>query len=154
MAMEIFWDNRSGISLPDGWENWLTEVIRTGLAYANVPNNLEISVSFVDTDEIRCLNNEYRQIDHETDVLSFPFFEAGQLPPGRGMPIILGDIVICVSVAKLQAVRYNHSLKRELAFLTVHGLLHLLGYDHEEKQDERHMRQAQTDILQKAGILR
>jgi probable rRNA maturation factor len=146
--VEIVWDNRSGNTLPNDWQAQLTEVVRIGIEYTGVSPAVELSISFVTPDEIRRLNCDYRQIDSETDVLSFPA-ENGPLED-----IFLGDIFVCVIIAKYQAELYHHSFWRELAFLTVHGLLHLLGYTHENERDEACMRRAQADILQKAGIHR
>lgn len=106
----------------------------------------EISLSFCTAAEIQALNNRYRAIDSVTDVLSFPAMP--DLPT-------LGDIVICVSRAQEQADELGHSLKRELAFLFVHGLLHLLGYDHEVSEDEeRIMFDLQDQVLVAADINR
>ena len=109
----------------------------------------EISLSFCSAAEIQALNLQYRDKDYVTDVLSFPAANDGlELP-------ILGDIVICVQRAQEQAEELGHSLTRELAFLFVHGLLHLLGYDHEVSEDEeRIMFNLQDQILQAASITR
>jgi len=138
--MEIYWDN-----LPPDCETFLTELVERGLVYAEAPKKAEISISFVSRDEIQQLNLQYREIDTSTDVLSFPFYEPGEWDDTK--PIALGDIIICLEIAEEQARTYGHSLKRELGFLTVHGLLHLLGYDHIDSEDEKVMRQAQRDIL-------
>jgi len=103
----------------------------------------EVSVTLVCDDEIRELNREYRGIDKSTDVLSFEM--GGEL---------LGDIIISLPTAIRQAEEYNHSAEREIAFLTVHGLLHLLGYDHMNKKDEKVMLEKQEEILNKLGITR
>ncbi|HLS91046.1 MAG TPA: rRNA maturation RNase YbeY [Limnochordia bacterium] len=122
----------------------------------------EVSVVVTGDDEIRRLNREYRGIDAPTDVLSFPLLEelGEELPPGsppgpqhalwtagEGGAPALGDIVISLERAKAQAEEYGHSLQREIAFLTVHGLLHLLGYDHESEEPERVMRAKEEAIL-------
>jgi probable rRNA maturation factor len=103
----------------------------------------EVSVTIVNDEEIHRLNREYRGIDAPTDVLSFEL--GGEL---------LGDIVISIETAVRQAKEYGHSLEREIAFLTIHGMLHLLGYNHELKTDERIMFAKQDEILQKLGLLR
>ena len=108
-------------------------------------NDCEVSLSFCTPDEIKALNRDYRNKDAETDVLSFPGFP--------GSPA-LGDIVICTDVAKRQAEEYGHSYERELSFLAVHGLLHLLGYDHETPEDETNMCDMQDKIMQAMGIPR
>ncbi len=109
-------------------------------------SNKEISLSFCTATEIQALNKQYREKDSVTDVLSFPAL--AEVPT-------LGDIVICTSRAQEQASELGHSLKRELAFLFVHGLLHLLGYDHEISEDEeRIMFDLQDQILFAASITR
>lgn len=149
--MELMYDDRAGENLPEGWEETLEAVAKRTLAYTNAPERCEISLSFVTPDEIRQLNRDYRQKDSETDVLSFPFCDGPPVDDGV-LPPILGDIVICTRVAVAQAEEYGHALTREIAFLTVHGLLHLLGYDHEQPDDEAEMNAAQDAILEQAGI--
>ncbi|WP_099158541.1 rRNA maturation RNase YbeY [Virgibacillus ndiopensis] len=122
-----------------------------------ISNEAEVSVSFVDNDEIQELNRNYRQQDRPTDVISFALQETveGELNVvGDDMPLTLGDIVISVDRAKEQAEDYNHSFERELGFLTVHGFLHLLGYDHMNNVDEAQMFQKQEEILDEFGLTR
>ena len=109
-----------------------------------------ISVSFIDNEEIHKINREYRKIDRPTDVISFAFLdnEDREKTYKSGMPVILGDIYISLDKAKEQAEEYGHSMKRELCFLFVHGLLHLLGYDHMKKEDEEIMFPLQDKILE------
>ena len=141
--MIVYWDN-----LPnDTCKKMLQELIRRGLKYTNAPKLSEVSVSFVSKEVIKGLNVQYRGVDNITDVLSFPFCSPEEWQKNKGMPVVLGDIVICTDVAREQAELYGHSLKRELGFLTVHGLLHLVGYDHMQPEEEEQMRQAQRDIL-------
>ena len=138
----IYWDK-----LPES-EDMLTALIKRGLEYVNAPETSEISISFVEPEEIRALNKQYRGIDSETDVLSFALSDPDEWNAWqKSLPIALGDIVICTEVARSQADTYGHSLGRELGFLVVHGLLHLSGYDHEEPEDEEIMREAQRKIL-------
>lgn len=142
--MEIYWDN-----LPEGCETLLTGLIKKGADYVHAPKQSEISVSFVDKEEIRKLNLEYRGIDKETDVLSFPLTEPKAWAELESFPAIaLGDIIICTDIAEEQCKHYGHSFERELGFLTVHGLLHLAGYDHMNPSEEEEMRKAQRDILE------
>ena len=106
----------------------------------------------VDTpDRIQTLNREFRNVDAVTDVLTFPAWEGEISLSADGY---LGDIMICYERAKEQAASYGHSLTRELSFLAVHGVLHLLGYDHMTEADERVMREKQTAILDSIGVTR
>lgn len=103
-----------------------------------------VSLLFTNDDDIHALNKEFRQVDKATDVLSFPSDEPG----------FLGDIAISVPCAVRQAREYGHSVEREIAFLTVHAMLHLFGYDHINESDEEVMRSRQRDILAAAGMER
>ena len=117
----------------------------------------ELSVTFVNNDEIRQINNEYRGKDVPTDVISFAMEELGEgeiVINVEGAPRILGDIIISVERAKEQAADYGHSEERELGFLAIHGFLHLLGYDHMEEDDEKEMSEKQEAILQSFGLRR
>lgn len=118
--------------------------------------NAEVSVTFVDNDKIHELNLKHRNIDRETDVLSFPLGENGvydvDLDTGAKL---LGDIVISIPKAMEQAEEYNHSLQREIGFLTVHSMLHLLGYDHVDGGLQQvHMREKEETVLTKLGLKR
>ena len=125
----------------------------------------ELNVSFVNQQQIRQINNQTRQIDRETDVLSYPTVNnesrailtsndfCGLINP-QNNACMLGDVVICTAVAKRQAKEYGHSFKREVCFLALHGLLHLLGFDHVEPQDEKQMTQLQKEILDQFGVQR
>ncbi|GIW22396.1 MAG: endoribonuclease YbeY [Candidatus Sericytochromatia bacterium] len=105
-------------------------------------DNTEISITFVNNKKIKELNNNYRNIDKETDVLSFPFENNFNLPIN-----ILGDIIISTEKAISQSKDYNHSIEREIYFLIVHGILHLLGYDHKDVNEEEEMFSLQKEIL-------
>lgn len=132
------------------------------LEYEECDFDAEISVSIVDEEEIKELNNEYRNKNSVTDVLSFPmleFDEDNQIICDEfdfdDENVVLGDIVICAKRAEEQAREYGHSFEREIAFLTVHSMLHLLGYDHEHSEDmEQEMFRKQKEILDKMGITR
>ncbi|MFC2342600.1 MAG: rRNA maturation RNase YbeY [Negativicutes bacterium] len=115
----------------------------------------EVSVTLTDDAYIQKLNQQYRQMDRPTDVLSFALNE-GVEPEIAGGPDInvLGDIVLSVERAKAQAAEYGHSLRREIAFLTVHGMLHLLGYDHIEEAERQKMEQEQKMVMEALGISR
>ncbi len=126
-------------------------------------SKVNVSVNFVSEGEIKDLNNKFRQIDKVTDVLSFPNLEKsyfqkltefdGERNPDDGI-LFLGDIVICKKVAKKQAKDYGHGAKREICFLALHGLLHLLGFDHIKEEEERLMKAASEDTLQAFGVSR
>ena len=114
-----------------------------------------ISVSLIDDEKIHDINKQYRSIDKSTDVISFAFMdnEDVDLKKAKG-PIVLGDIYISIDKVRSQSKEYGHSFKRELFFLALHGLLHLLGYDHMKKEDELVMFGKQEEVLKKYGIER
>ena len=116
----------------------------------------EVSVTFVDNEQIRELNAEYRNKDSATDVLSFPLGEDGEYDMNMETgALLLGDIIISVPRAIEQAEMYGHSLRREIGFLTVHSMLHLLGYDHENEGIEAvRMREKEEQVLNKLGLKR
>jgi len=121
----------------------------------NVEEGSELSVTFVSNERIQEINREYRDKDRPTDVISFALEEMGEGEleiVGEGIPRILGDIIISIPKAREQAEEYNHSFMRELGFLAVHGLLHLLGYDHMNEQDEKQMFDRQKEILDGYGL--
>lgn len=126
-------------------------IIEYALKYKKL-NNVMFNVIFVDNETIRKINNDYRNIDRETDVISFALEDNEEITFEFGR--VLGDIYISVPKMKSQAKEYGHSEKREMAFLTIHGLLHLLGYDHMNKEDEKIMFKEQEDILNGYGITR
>ena len=157
--MKIYFDNVGLFTKP-----FIKRVLERALKHLNQPSELlEMSLSIVSPEEIQELNKSFREVDKVTDVLSFPTCDN----PTRGAITVvcedvnpetdlvnIGDIVICMERAKEQAKEYGHSLKRELAFLSLHGLLHLLGYDHVEEEDEKQMVALQKEILDQAGITR
>lgn len=120
----------------------------------NIEEEAELSISFVDESEIQAINRDYRDKDKVTDVISFSLEEDEPEIEGLDMPRILGDIIICLEVAKEQAESYNHSLSRELGFLALHGFLHLLGYDHMTESEEKEMFSRQDEILTEFGLTR
>ncbi|MEY8297663.1 MAG: rRNA maturation RNase YbeY [Emergencia timonensis] len=113
----------------------------------------EISVTFVEGEEIRNLNREYRDTDKVTDVLSFPQFDDLDEIPEFG-EICLGDVVICKDRALEQAEEFGHSFEREIIYLFTHSILHLLGYDHMEEDEKKEMRQREEEVMAHLGILR
>lgn len=153
--MSLLIDNSQDIYDTAEIEKLAGSVFEKTLEARHMDKNYEVSLTFVDNEEIRRINNIYRDIDFPTDVLSFPMIdyknrhgknsiEDMDLDSGE---IVLGDIVISLERAYEQAVDYGHSFQREIAFLMVHGMLHLLGYDHEEENDRKEMRAEEEKIL-------
>ena len=130
--------------------DYLINVLKEGLNYLDI-DNVTFEITFCDEDFIKKINKEYRHIDKVTDVISFAFEDNGKLDIPQRM---LGEIYICIPRMKKQATEYQHSEKRELSFLAVHGMLHLLGYDHQTKDEEEKMFNLQELILNAAGIQR
>ena len=120
--------------------------------FKHVRDNREFNIIFVSNEEIQEINKNYRNIDRVTDVISFALMDNDE--SNYNAENELGDIFICVDRAKEQAVEYGHSLEREIGFLSVHGYLHLCGYDHMTKEDEEIMFKKQDEILNKAGLRR
>ncbi|MBE6706050.1 MAG: rRNA maturation RNase YbeY [Ruminococcaceae bacterium] len=151
----IYFMNESGEDVTYKQKMLLREAVKATLDYEGFQNDVQISVTFVDDEGIRAINNSYRNIDKATDVLSFPLtdFERSEEPPTDEPEIALGDIVISLERARAQAEEFGHSFDREIAFLTVHSMLHLLGYDHvDSEEDDREMRARQSEILEKMGL--
>lgn len=149
------------------YEELLGKVINACLDYEDCPYEIEVSVLLTDDEAIREINKEFREIDRPTDVLSFPAAEYSKpgyfddfeermgncFHPETG-ELILGDIVISVERAKVQSNEYGHTLYREIAFLTAHSMLHLMGYDHMSENERIVMESKQEEILQGLEILR
>ncbi len=133
----------------------IEKVISEALRYEGVNDNTEVSVTIVDNEEIRKINNKFRNIDRATDVLSFPLIDFdNESLPDDGSKIYLGDIIISIERAKEQAKEYGHSIDREIGFLTAHSMLHLLGYDHMVPEEEKEMFAKQEEILDNLGLRR
>ena len=118
------------------------------------PDRVEISVTFVSTEEIHELNKVYRGKDSVTDVLSFPQYESIEEMEAVDGVLCIGDVVICPEQALLQADEFGHSGERELVYLFVHSIFHLLGYDHIEEEDRTEMRAQEEKIMSQIGLLR
>ncbi len=129
----------------------LKELLEFALNYQNL-DNVDFNIILVSEEKIHEINKEYRGIDRVTDVISFALEDSKDIDY-EGYRL-LGDIYICDNKVFSQAEEYGHSVKRELSFLAVHGLLHLLGYDHMNEQDEKVMFNLQEEILDKYGIKR
>lgn len=161
-------NDQNKISYDKDLENILENIINFTLEEQQVKIPCEISLTFVDNEEIRQMNKNYRSIDSETDVLSFPMLE---YPEGKyymdvykdnifsdefkdGDDLVLGDIVISLEKAEEQSKEYNHPFIREVCYLTVHSMLHLLGYDHMEDDMKKIMREEEEKILSAFNLRR
>ena len=146
--MKIHYVKRGSINLPTSFKVTVKQVVLEGVKYANTafPKDTEISVVFVPESEMAALNKRFKNVNAPTDVLSFPAL--------YDLTGVLGDIIICPCVAIKQAEELGHTYEREIAFLTAHGLLHLLGFSHSTPEDEKIMIRAQKEILNKVGIPR
>lgn len=159
--MSVLIDNRQDkVELSSEVEALIEKVVQKTLE-EEVEGDYEVSISFVDNDEIKELNKQYRGKDASTDVLSFPLLEFEETEEDYENEEeyvqedkLLGDIVISLEKAKEQAEEYGHSFERELAFLTAHGMLHLLGMDHEDENEEKEMIAKQDRILSLLNINR
>lgn len=157
MKLKIYFENEQD-KLPITYKlkMLIREAVEATLDFEDYRNICEVSVTFTDNEGIRELNGKFRQIDRPTDVLSFPLFDFegnSDEPPVDEMMNMLGDIVISLERAKEQADEYGHSFEREVAFLTVHSMLHLLGYDHETgEEDDKNMRARQSEIMDIMGL--
>ncbi len=127
-------------------ENILKEIIQFTMKKEGI-DEYEIGVTLVDDSAILELNKKYRNINQPTDVLSFPLSDEGDNE-------VIGDIVISLETAKRQAVEYNHSFLRETAYLLIHGIYHILGYTHDEEEDQKAMRIKEEEVLNHFNILR
>lgn len=137
------------VAITDAERTGIERAAQAALSFEGRDGDLTI---LIDTPErIRTLNREFRNVDRVTDVLTFPAWEGEISLSADGY---LGDIMICYDRAKEQAEEFGHSLRRELSFLAVHGVLHLLGYDHMTEADEKRMREKQTAILEGIGVTR
>lgn len=143
------------MTVPEPLEQTVRAVLRKAADVYGLTENNEVSLVFCDDAYIQNLNRDYRGKDQPTDVLSFALNE-GEEPEIVGGPaqVLLGDIIISLETAARQAEEYNHSLEREVAYLTVHGMLHLLGYDHMTEEDKAEMRLEEEHVLSLLGITR
>jgi len=161
--MTLFIDNRQDIYETSHVEDIIKEVIYKAFEISNINYNCQVSVTLVDNEQIREINKTYRNIDLPTDVLSFPLIsydegkhlddlfeeevkniEVVDIDTGE---LVVGDIIISLEKAYSQSQEYGHSYEREIAYLAVHGMLHLMGYDHERESDKVVMRQKEEEIL-------
>lgn len=148
------YDKQKAHKLPTGIRLLVRQACKATLAYENFSETAEVDVTFVDDEQIRALNFQHRNIDDSTDVLSFPLGENNEydINPETNA-LLLGDIVISTEHAYSQADLYGHTIRREIAFLTVHSMLHLLGYDHVNGGiEEMQMREKEEEILKELGL--
>ena len=150
----IITNSQKEVKIPTGMRMLVRRCCNAVLRMEKFPYSAEISVTFVDNHEIRKLNAEYRNKDIETDVLSFPMGENGVYDENHATGAkILGDVVISIPKALEQAQLYGHSFEREVGYLTVHSVLHLLGYDHENGGLERvRMREKEEYVMDELGL--
>ena len=161
MKTEIFFENtQDKLPAEEKLQDLVQKVAETVLESEKFDKNTEISVLFVDNEQIREINNDFRQIDSPTDVLSFPMLDfagnkvidnVGDVYLGT---VVLGDIVVSLEKAKTQSEEYGHSYEREVGFLVCHSMLHLLGYDHEDDDERAIMREKEEAVLEKIGLIR
>ena len=165
----IYIDNQQNkIEVNKDFEKELRNTIDLGLKMEQVEITVEVSVIFVDNEQIREINRENRNIDKETDVLSFPMLDYENKKVYKDMylnfdfdqtykdgeEVVLGDIVLSLEKALEQSKEFNHSFKREASYLVIHSILHLLGYDHMEEDDKKIMRKREEEILNSLNIVR
>lgn len=146
--------NYENIEPNDEYEELIKTV--TGICFKEEKiddTDLYLSITLSDEEYIHKINKETRKVDKPTDVLSFPMFEKDEIPKEKtGILDVLGDIMICIPIVKKQAIEYEHSFERELAYMLVHGFYHLMGYDHIKEEEKAQMREKEENILSKLNI--
>lgn len=149
----VITNSQKKVSIPTGLRLLVRRTCTAVLRMEEFEGSAEISVTFVDNDEIKELNTQYRNKPIETDVLSFPMGVDGvyDIDPQTNAKI-LGDVVISMEKANEQAQLYGHSLQREVGYLTAHSVLHLLGYDHEKPLEKVHMREKEEFVMEQLGL--
>lgn len=149
----VTFDNRTDFEINESILEAIEDAMLRTLLHQEVNVECEISFSFVNANEIQSLNASYRKKDAVTDVLSFPMYEhfitdrENIIKENPFLPLLLGDVVISMQQAITQAEEYGNSLERELTYLSVHSVLHLLGYDHMNEHDKSEMRSIEKDIM-------
>ncbi len=165
--MSVYIENELDYELPERFIQIVNEIVTASEEYVKCPFKCELNVIFTDNDGIKSINKEFRDIDSPTDVLSFPLIEYDR-PADFSVignmsadyfnqdtkELMLGDIILNVDRVKSQAMEFNHSIYRELAFLTAHSMLHLFGYDHVEDEERLLMEEKQEEILIMKGYTR
>ena len=153
-----------GVDKKDSHEDLIDRVVEKCFEIENLDSDkVYVAITLTTPENIREINKEFRNIDKETDVLSFPIFEKKDIDMLRkndevvdkNMPQdVLGDIFISIDHAKMQAEEYGHSIERELAYMIVHGFYHLMGYDHMNDEDKKAMREKEEKVLKSLDIVR
>ena len=161
MINEIYIEDAcSEPAIDDNGCELVNRVVEATLKYENITEPCYVSITVVDEEEIKNLNNEHRSIDSVTDVLSFPVVnlldgsfngDPGDYYDGR---LILGDVVLCSKRAMEQSIEFGHSYERELGYLTCHSILHLIGYDHEDESEREVMRQKEEAVMELLNLKR
>ena len=146
-------DRQKKVRIPSGLRMLIRRACIAVLREEKFQGDAEVSVTFVDNDQIRRLNAKFRDKDSATDVLSFPMGENGEydLNPSTGAKL-LGDVVLSMEKAAEQALEYEHSFEREVCYLTVHSMLHLLGYDHMNSEEKAVMRMKEETVMSQIGL--
>lgn len=151
--------NFLGLEQDSEYTDLIERVIRQAFLEENIDNiNLYINIILTNPENIRNINKEYRNIDKETDVLSFPMFEKEEIEKiqkvGNAIQEPLGDIIISIQRVEEQAKEYGHSFERELSYMLIHGFYHLMGYDHMNDEEQSQMREKEEKVLNKLQITR
>lgn len=165
MTLEFEYEAKE--ELPFDYQTMIQKVIKEAVEQENCPYEIEVNIVITTNQEIQKINQQYREINAPTDVLSFPMIEYKEPANFEGLEacaeeyfnletgeLMLGDIMISLERAKEQAAEYNHSLEREICFLIAHSMLHLFGYDHMEELERIRMEEKQECILKTLGITR
>lgn len=147
--MDVHIDIRDGVELPRDYN--VEDLVTFALRHMECPDNCDVSVSFVSEEEIQALNEEYRGVNTVTDVLSFPCDDPYEADPAEEL-IELGDIVVCPSVIDEQRHEFGTTFVQEASLMTVHSVLHLLGYDHMVPEEREEMEAFEKEILEAWGI--
>lgn len=165
--MNISIENESGLNYPEEFNQIISRIVNASVDFLKCPYECQVAVTLVNDEQIHEINLVNRNIDRATDVLSFPMMDFDQpndlslveanpqdyFDPESG-ELLMGDIVISLEHVSAQAKEYNHSERREIAFLTAHSCLHLFGYDHMTDEERLEMEKLQEEILQKEGFTR
>lgn len=142
------------LEITEELENVLEDLVKLSLEEENIECEGEVSIMFVDDEEIHQLNKTHRGIDKPTDVLSFPQYDSLKDEDICEPYVIIGDVVISTETAKRQSIEYNHSLVREIGFLVVHSMFHLFGYDHDTDDNTKIMRTKEEAVLKAYNLTR